>query len=82
MSIRHIIITTIVAAGFSFAVSAAPIAQAPTNSKSAITLVKSKGGRHMGRHHMHRGHWRHHRRHHHMIDGPFCVLSLAPWCWR
>ncbi|MGA7326595.1 MAG: hypothetical protein WBX25_19440 [Rhodomicrobium sp.] len=74
MSIRHIVIATIAAAGFSFAASAAPMEQPAPKLTSAVTLA----GHH---HHMHHGHWRHHHRHHHG-DGPFCLFSLAPWCWR
>jgi hypothetical protein len=63
------LIAAIAVAGFSFAASAAaPVAKAAP-----------KGGHHMGHHHMHRAHWRHYHRHHR--DSPFCVLSLAPWCW-
>ncbi len=72
MSIRHTVIAAIAAACFSFAASAAPVTQLPAiNSNSQFTLV----------HHMHHGWHHHHRCHHRWHHSPFCLFSLAPWCW-
>jgi hypothetical protein len=71
MKLAHTVIAVIAAVGFSFAASAAPVTQAPAvNSGSQLTLV----------HHMHHGHWHHHH-HHGWAESPFCLFSLAPWCW-
>ena len=57
MKIRHVIVATIAAAGFSFAASAAPIVQqAPVTSGSQLTLVHH--------HHASAGHHHHHHHHH------------------
>ena len=60
MTIRRIVIAATVAASFSIAASAAPVAQpAPVDSKSTFTLIMT--GKHTG--YKHRGHWRYrHRR--------------------
>jgi hypothetical protein len=72
MIIRRIVIAASVAASFSIAASAAPVAQsALTDSKSTFTLVMT--GQHTG--YKHRGHWRHRR--HDRDRNPFCMFSLA-----
>ena len=74
MSIRQVLIATIVAAGFSFTASAAPVVkQAPVIPGTQLTLAHD--------HHHHAaaaGH--HHRHHHHHGINPVCVVPF-PWCW-
>ncbi len=79
MNIRHVVIATIAAAGFSFAASAAPVVQPATvTSGSQLTLVYHQ-------HHQDAqaggGRYRHHHHHRHWGGSPFCVGGLAPWCW-
>lgn len=74
MSMSRVIIAGIAAAGFSVAVSAAPVVQPAPDVKSdgTFTLI---------RHHRHHHH--HHHHHHHLGNqGPFCLFSVAPWCWQ
>jgi hypothetical protein len=72
MKIRLTLIAAAAALGFSFAASAAPVSQpvkpeAAAKSQSTLSLVHSR------RHNRRNSHWRH---------GPFCLFSVAPWCWR
>jgi hypothetical protein len=72
MKIRLTIIATAAALGFSFAASAAPVSQPvqqglTANSQGTLSLVHSR---------------RHNRRNSHWRQGPFCLFSVAPWCWR
>jgi hypothetical protein len=72
MTIRRIVIAATVAASFSIAASAAPVAQlAVIASKSTLTLVMT--GKHAG--YKHRSHWRH-RRPERNRD-PFCMFSIG-----
>jgi hypothetical protein len=79
MTIRHIIIASIAAAGFSIAASAAPaVQQAPIAQGSQLTFVHD--------HHHAKAedkapvsHRRHHHHHHRYYSDPLC--PIAPWCW-
>ncbi len=71
MKIRLTLIAAAAAVGISFAASAAPAVPSAqpgvtAESKSALTLVR----------------WRRHHRRHSWHRGPFCLFSIAPWCWR
>jgi hypothetical protein len=73
MTIRRIVIAATVAASFSIAASAAPVAQpAPVDSKSTFTLIMT--GKHTG--YKHRGHWRYRHRREQNRD-PFCMFSIG-----
>jgi hypothetical protein len=72
MKIRLTLIAAAAAVGISFAASAAPAipsAQPGLTAKSESTLSLVR--------------WRrHHRRSSAWHNGPFCLFSVAPWCWR
>ncbi len=72
MSIRQVLIATIVAAGFSFTATAAPVVQqAPATPDSQLTLAHS---------HKRPAAAATGRRHHHHGFNPVCAVPF-PWCW-
>jgi hypothetical protein len=73
MSIRQVLIATVVAVGFSFTAYAAPVVQqAPATPDSKLTLAHT---------HKRPAATATARRHHHRHGfNPACVVPF-PWCW-